>query len=151
MPKPVVFFAEATGLFGIVTLFLGSGNARFCSTFCLGTEDCIFGAGGLCEAGRIDFAPGAKDFFSIVLRGIFGGNPFDPVGRPGPDPLLLPSCLLESIVVEAGLLVETDLCNPNLECIWPFIGIGFLSSRPPLTLLPDGCLLFCGTCADRAS
>ena len=145
-------FGDASGCFGIILALLGSCDPFLCSHCCFGTDG--FEGRGLCTAGRIFLALGAKAFFCIMETGVFEGKHFDPAGRPGPVPLLLPSCLFEFINVASGLLAEVGFCNPTLECIWPFLKTGFLSSWLPWIFLPlllDGCLLFCCTWADPAS
>lgn len=140
--------------FGIILDFLGSSSPFFCSKRCLGTDDCNFEVGGFCTPGMEFFAPGAKAFFSMVATCFFKGKPLGPIGRPGPFPILLPSCFLGSTEVKLGLLAEVNLLDPVLECDLPFTETVFLSSCVPwrcLPLLPKGCLLFNGTWVDRAS
>jgi hypothetical protein len=112
---------------------LGSCNPFLCSQCCFGTDDFEgFEGRDLCIAGRIFLALGDEAFFCMMEEaGVFEGKNFGPAGRPGPVPLLLPSCLLEFIDVASGLLADVGFCDPTLECIWPFLKTGFLSSRMP--------------------
>lgn len=79
------------------------------TTLCFGIDEWAFEGTDLCTPFTGFLIPGVEDLFPVCLTGIFGGKPFGPTGRPGPFPLLLPSCFLESADVVLGLLVELGL------------------------------------------
>ena len=110
---------KPAGRLGNNLSLLGPSCNLLCPKGFLETTECDFEGTGMCKEGTEVLAPDWETFLSEVLAGSFEGKPFDPNGRPGPVPLLLPRCLLGSIGLELGLLAEATLLEPTLECRCP--------------------------------
>lgn len=151
------------GCLGNTLALVDPCSSLLCSSCCFDIEGCDFEEGGFCILGlgilglgilgAELFAAGVATFFTIEL-GVFEGMPFGAKGRPGPVPLLLLCCFLESICDELGLLAEGNLLETTLEDRCPFMGTDFLSPWFPWTclpLFPNACLLLTGTWASLVS
>lgn len=145
----------------------GLDNIAFCTP---DTDECDLGNGAFWTLDMGFFRPATGAFLSMVgawdlggfdvlfevgvfiWTGILEGRLFISWGRPGPFPVLLPSCFLGLADVELGLIPAITLCCPALSCIcWPVGTCGLWPFKTGLLVLLTDFGLFDDTWADRAS